>query len=157
MSRPRKGQHAIAHKVVELMRDFNNTKKKHGKSVRLSLLPKNEARALLANAVGVLLCAARDQAQLLRRIADVLEGKSLVVPADDMLDMAYKNAQAALNGMFSRDRPTFNEFADEYYKLTGRNLARREAKRYSLHSDRRGAPHGKRKRKPPVFRQRTAS
>ena len=158
MSRPREGQYAIAHLVVELMRDFDNTKKKNGKSIRLSQLPKKEARALLSVAVGLLLCGlkAKNRAQLFRRVADVLDGKSQASVDDhNMRDAAYKSAQDALAGLFVRDgdRPTFAEFASEFYKLTGRHLTRRDAKRYALHLGKRGAPHGRRKkRKPPAFR-----
>jgi hypothetical protein len=157
MSRPRKGQYAIAHKIVELMRDFNNTKKKHGKSVRLSLLPKNNARALLAGGVGLLLCAAKDQAQLLRRVIDVLEGGGSPFGGSRFdqhgaKDLAYQAAKATVNG-----DPTYEEVAEEYCQRTGRILDRRNLKGYPLRRGKVGAPHGWRKRKPPAFRRRAAS
>ena len=130
------------------MRDFDRTKKKNGKSIRLSLLPKNEAWALLAVHVGLLLCGTKDHAQLFRRVADVFDGKSPVDSVDDhnMLDVAYKNAQDALIGMFNRGRPTFAEFAKCVAELTGRHLTRRDAKGYPLQPKRRGAPHGRRQK-----------
>jgi hypothetical protein len=114
---------------------------------------RNEALSLVArysSLVGFTLCTVKDRPQLLRRVADVLEGKAPATANDDKdIDRAIKNAEDGLLGMFTRDRATSAEINEAYFRLTGEQLGRHAVKRhgYVVHPARRGAPHGKRQKK----------
>lgn len=93
-------------------------------------------KRLIPCGIGERLCDLKPEVrpQILRQIADALEGKSARKRKsgkwDDVAKIreAWRRAKAKLKGLYRGDNPTFKEVAHEYRKLTGWQLDRRALK-----------------------------
>jgi hypothetical protein len=147
--RPRKGQHVIADYVARVMRAAAAViaDQKNGKIKRDDALPLVARYSAL---VGFVLCTVKDRRELLRRVADCLEGKAPSTANDYKdIDQAIKRAEDELVGMFVRKEAKFAEIWEQYEGNRTRESLRRVLKKhgYLVHPDKRGAPHGRRKKR----------
>jgi hypothetical protein len=145
--------HLIAHFTAEVLRDSDEIKR--GKIKWPASSREKVVNEILPTLFGKL-CSVippTHRSEFLRILAESKGDQSFNECLEEWMNVrrAYEGAKAALNGVFMRDRPTFNEVWQQYSGDMSERALRRTLKFnsriYPLHPDRRGAPHGRRKKK----------
>jgi hypothetical protein len=157
--RPRASEDYLVHRIAELFQYVDGlpfSQLEQGAVIEMgngSRFPVTNEKHL-SSTIGELLCGFTPEARpyVLRQIANALEkkrGKSRKTPPDERarIQRAWREAKAKHG-----DNPTFSDVNHEY---RGWHLDRRALQDAGCHvrPDKRGRPHGKRKRKPRAFRR----
>ena len=119
MSRPRKTQSLIAHAVAGLLHDADDVKS--GK-IQMPAALVRKVVEIISGGVGKLcnLVTAKQRPQFWRMVAAASDEGWEFFDEEEKIHRAYKNAKAALAGMFVRN-PRFGEVYDEYRRLGGQH------------------------------------